>query len=92
MQPLLTGPAAVLSREIDALHKDLLAFAAKMDRWFDRIDQQFDRIDRQFDRLDQTLDRADLKPDLAGDCSTPGLRRDIADAVRQAFRERKKKS
>ena len=85
------GAALVLSRQIDALHSDLLAFAAKTERWFDRIDRRFDRVERQFDRFDQTLDRLDLKVEHTGGGVNAGLRRIVADAVCQVLREHEKK-
>jgi hypothetical protein len=42
-----TGAAGLLSQQLDGLHNDLLAFAAKAQRRFDRIDQGFDQIERR---------------------------------------------
>jgi hypothetical protein len=60
---------------ISALHKDLLAFRARMEQRFDRVlgkGGQFDRIDGEFDRIERGL---------------RGLRADLPKVVRRAYRE-----
>ena len=60
---------------ISALHKDLLAFQARMERRFDRVlgrHGRFDNIDGEFDRIEREL---------------RGLRADIPKVGRRALRE-----
>jgi len=60
---------------ISALHKDLLAFQARMEQRFDRVlgsHGRFDRIDGKFDRIEREL---------------RGLRADIPKVIRRVVRE-----
>ncbi len=74
----------LLRRQIGELHNDLLGFAAKTERWFDRFDQRFDQINLRFDGLDRKID-------LVGDGLAKELRRIVGDAVRDALRDCDKK-
>lgn len=57
---------------ISAVHKDLLAFQARMERRFDRASGRFDTIDDKFDRIELELHR---------------LRADMSKIVRRAVRD-----
>jgi hypothetical protein len=63
----------LLTEDISALHKDLLAFRARTEQWFDKIDGRFGRMDARLDRIDSHLRR--LRRDMP---------RIIAKAVRAA--------
>ncbi len=82
------GSFDFLVEQISSLHKDLLAFQARTDRYFDRIDQRFNRIDGKLDTLDERLDHIDtnlqrLRTDM------PKI---VADTLREVLREQKGKS
>lgn len=65
---------------ISALHKELIAFQARMEQRFDRVlgkHGRFDRIDGQFDRIE---------PELRG------VRADIPEIIRRALREAQRRS
>jgi len=68
-----------LKRQIDLLHKDLLAFKARVERWFDRIDGRFDRIDGRSTKIEGRFDRLER--------GLRELRRDMPKIVRRAVRE-----
>jgi len=72
-------PVAGPARQLRALHKDLLAFQARMEWWFYRFsggvgqtEGRFAKVDRKFDRLELGLSE---------------LRRDMPKIVRRAVRE-----
>lgn len=79
----IEGSFAATARYISDLHKDLLAFQARMEQRFDRVlgkDGQagrFDKIDGKFDRIERAL---------------RGLRADIPKVVRRALREARRRS
>ncbi len=72
--------AEILTQQIKALHKDLLAFENKTEQRFKHIDGRFDQVDKRFNRLEDKLDG------LAK--ALPGI---VSAAVREATRERDKK-
>ena len=71
----IEGTFAGTALHISALHKDLLAFQARMEQRFDRVlgsHGRFDRIDGKFDRIEREL---------------RGLRADIPKVIRRVVRE-----
>jgi hypothetical protein len=75
----IEGTFAAPALHISALHKDLLAFQARMEQRFDRVlgrdgqaSGRFDRIDGKFDRIEREL---------------RGLRADMPKIVRRAVRD-----
>jgi len=76
----LEGSFGFLTRQVKAVHKDLLAFEEKTEQRFKKVDERFDQIDRRFDGTDRKIDG------LAK--ALPGI---VGDAVREANRERSKK-
>ena len=69
------GTFAGTALHISALHKDLLAFQARMEQRFDRVlgrNGRFDKIEGKFERIEREL---------------RGLRADIPKIVRRAVRD-----
>ncbi len=67
----------ILKRQVKALHKDLLAFAAKTERGFDHVIGKLDKIVGNFDKVDGRLDHLDR--------GLRGLRNDMPKIVGDAL-------
>jgi hypothetical protein len=80
----IEGSFGFLTRQVQGVHKDLLAFEAKTEQRFDRVDKRFDGVDGKLDGLDRKID---TKVDGLAK-ALPGI---VADAMREANRERDKK-
>jgi hypothetical protein len=65
--------------QISALHKDLLAFQARMEQRFDRVLGRHGRVSGRFDKIDGKLDRIER--------GLNGLRADLPKIVRRAVRD-----
>jgi hypothetical protein len=76
----LEGSFGFLTRQVKAVHTDLLEFEKKTEQNFKNVDQRFDQVDKRFDRLEHKVDG------LAK--ALPGI---VGDAVREANRERDRK-
>ena len=83
----LEGSFGFLTRQVQGVHKDLLAFAAKTEERFEQIDQRFKQVDQRFDRLDSKVDGVDRKVD--GLAKT--LPEIIGDTMREVLREQRGK-
>lgn len=80
----IEGSFGFLTRRVQNVHKDLLAFEKKTEQSFDKVDGRFDRLDGKVDVLDRKIDTK-----VDGLVSAlPGI---VVDAVREANRERDKK-
>jgi hypothetical protein len=64
---------------ISELHKDLLAFQAKMEQRFDQVLGRHGQISGRFDRIDGKFERIERE--------LRGLRADLPKIVRRAMRE-----
>ncbi len=71
------GSFGFLSEQIKVVHKDLLAFQAKMEQRFAEVDGRFDKVDSRFDKIDGRLDHLDR--------GFRGLRNDMPGIVRDAL-------
>jgi len=80
----LEGSFGFLTRQVQSVHKDLLAFEEKTDGKLREHDARFDRVDAKMDALDRKID---AKVDGLAK-SLPGI---VIEAVREANRERDKK-
>lgn len=67
----------VLKRQVQALHKDLLAFQERTEQRFDKVDGRFKKIDDRFDKVDGRLDHLDR--------GLRGLRTDMPKIVSDAL-------
>ncbi|MGZ9086490.1 MAG: hypothetical protein ACXW3R_13350 [Rhodoplanes sp.] len=79
----IEGSFGFLIQQVRSVHKDLLAFQAKVEQRFEKIDGRFEKVDGRLDRGDGRLDRIEkgvrgLREDL------PGI---VGDAMRAALRE-----
>jgi seryl-tRNA synthetase len=75
----LSPQSSLLTQQVKAVHKDLLAFEAKTAERFKRVDQRLDRLNSKLDGIDRKINS------LAK--ALPGI---VSDAVREANRERDK--
>ncbi|MGZ8331066.1 MAG: hypothetical protein ACXW3N_12780 [Rhodoplanes sp.] len=78
----IEGSFGFLIQQVRSVHKDLLAFQAKVEQRFEKIDGRFEKVDGRLDRGDGRLDRIEkgvrgLREDL------PGI---VGDAMRAALR------
>ena len=82
----IEGSFGFLTRQVQGVHKDLLAFEAKAEQRFDQADKRFDGVDSKLDGLDRKIDSK-----IDGLAKTlPGI---VGDELRQALREdRERKS
>ena len=80
----LEGSFGFLTRQVGDMHKDLLAFEARTQERFDKVDGRFDRLESKVDGLDRKID---TKVDGLAK-ALPGI---VGDAVREAFREERKR-
>lgn len=76
----LEGSFGFLTRQVKAVHKDLLEFETKTEQRFKKVDERFDQVDKRFDRLEHKVDGLTK--------ALPGI---VGGAVREANRERDKK-
>jgi hypothetical protein len=76
----IEGPFGFLTRQVQGVHKDLLAFEAKTEQRFDKIDERFDGVDRKLDGLDRKIDG------LAK--ALPGI---VGNEMREALREERER-
>ncbi len=80
----LEGSFGFLTRQVQGVHRDLLAFEEKTERKLREHDGRFDRVDAKIDALDRKID---AKVDgLAR--ALPGI---VVEAVREANKERDKR-
>jgi hypothetical protein len=75
----IEGSFAGTALHISALHKDLLAFQARMEQRFDRVLGRHGRVSGRFDKIDGKLDRIER--------GLRGLRADMPKIVRRAVRD-----
>jgi uncharacterized protein YdcH (DUF465 family) len=80
----LEGSFGFLTRQVQGVHKDLLSFEEKTER-------KLREHDGRFDRLDGKLDSLDRKIDAKVDGLAKALPAIVADAVREANRDREGK-
>jgi hypothetical protein len=66
-------------QHVSALHKDLLAFQARTEQWFDRTLGRSGRVAGRFDAIDGALDRIEHH--------LHGIRTDMPGIVRCALRD-----
>ncbi len=52
----LEGSFGFLTRQVQNVHKDLLAFEEKTEQRFNTVDQRFDRLENKIDGLDRKID------------------------------------
>lgn len=84
----LEGSFGFLTRQVQGVHKDLLEFEAKTEERFSRLETKVDALDRKIDSRADSLDRKiDTKIDGLAK-ALPGI---VGDAVREAFREERKR-
>jgi archaellum component FlaC len=55
----LEGSFGFLTRQVQNVHKDLLAFEEKTEQRFNQIDDRFKKVDNRFDNVDGRLDHLD---------------------------------
>jgi hypothetical protein len=87
----LEGSFGFLTRQVKAVHTDLLEFEKKTEQSFKKVDQRFDQVDKRFDRLESKVDSIDRKIDSKVDGLAKALPGIVGDAVREANRERDQK-
>jgi flagellar capping protein FliD len=75
----LEGSFGFLTQQIKSVHKDLLAFQAKMDQQFEKVEGRFDKVDGRFDKMDGRLDLVER--------GLRNLRTDMPKIVGDAIRE-----
>jgi hypothetical protein len=75
----IEGSLGFLTKQIKAVHKDLLAIEGKTKQRFDRVDGQFKKSDGRFDKIDGRLDHLDR--------CLRGLRNDMPKIVGGALRD-----
>ncbi len=71
----IEGSSGFLTGQIKAVHKDLLAFQARMERFQARTEQEFGKVNGRLDRVEREVQ------------GLRGLREDIPGIVRDALRE-----
>jgi uncharacterized coiled-coil DUF342 family protein len=93
----IEGSFAFLTRQMQGMHKDLLAFEARTEERFnsvsdrfERVDGKIDALDRKFDGLDRKLDALDRKIDAKVDGLATALPGMIGDAMREVLRAQSK--
>lgn len=52
----MEGSFVLLTQQIKAVHKDLLAFETKTEQRFKTVDQRFDRLENKVDAMDVKID------------------------------------
>ena len=52
----LEGSFGFLTRQVQNVHKDLLAFEGKTEQRFNSVDQRFDRLESKVDAVDRKID------------------------------------
>jgi hypothetical protein len=72
----LEGPFGFLTRQVQGVHRDLLAFEEKTEGKLREHDARFDRVDAKIDALDRKID-----------AKVDGLRRDLPGIVGDTMRE-----
>lgn len=87
----IEGPFGFLTKQVQGVHKDLLAFQESTEQRFNQIDNRFEQVDKRFDRLEHKVDGLDRKIDTKIDGLAKALPGIVGDAVREANRERDKK-
>jgi chromosome segregation ATPase len=80
----LEGSFGFLTRQVQTLHRDLLAFETKTEEKLKEHDKRFDKLDGRFDKLDGRLDY--VERDLRG--LRTELPKIVGDAVREANAEK----
>jgi hypothetical protein len=73
----LESPFGFLIRQVQGVHKDLLAFDARTERRFDKVDARFGRVEGRLERMESGIRR--LREDM------PAI---VGDAIRAAMRGR----
>lgn len=91
----LEGSFGFLTRQIGAVHTDLLAFQAKTEQRFEKIDARFDRVEGRLDKVEGRLDRVENRLGRV-ESGLDGLREDlpgiVGEAMRAVLRETRDKS
>ena len=77
----LEGSFGFLTRQVQGVHKDLLAFETKTEQRFDKVDKRLDGVDRKLEGLDRKIDS---KVDGLAK-ALPGI---VASAMRETLHER----
>ena len=80
----IEGSFGFLTRQVKAVHKDLLAFQEK-------TEQRFDKADGRFDRLESKIDSVDRKIDTKVDGLAKALPGIISDTMREVLNEKPRK-
>jgi predicted nuclease with TOPRIM domain len=93
----IEGSFAFPTRQMQGMHKDLLAFEARTEERFnavsdrfDGVDSKVDVLDRKFDGLDRKVDALDRKIDAKVDGLAKALPWIIGDAMREVLRAQSK--
>lgn len=81
----LEGSFGFLTRQVQGVHKDLLAFE-------ERTERKLTEHDRRFDRLETKIDALDRKIDTKVDGLTKSLPTIIGNTMREVLREQRGKS
>ncbi|HKC32696.1 MAG TPA: hypothetical protein VKC16_04490 [Xanthobacteraceae bacterium] len=73
----IEGSFGFLTEQIKGVHKDLLAFEAKMDQRSNKIDGRFDTVDGRLDRVERGIrGLREEMPAIVGDAMRTVLRED----------------
>jgi predicted nuclease with TOPRIM domain len=98
----LEGSFGFLTRQIGAVHTDLLAFQARTEQRFEKIDARFDRVEGRLDKVEGRFDRVEGRLDRVEtrlgrvESGLDGLREDlpgiVGEAMRAVLRETRDKS
>lgn len=87
----IEGSFGFLTRQVQGVHKDLLAFEAKTEQRFDQVDERFKKVEKRFDRLESKVDSLDRKIDSKVDGLAKALPEIVGQEVREAFREERER-
>jgi predicted nucleic acid-binding Zn-ribbon protein len=79
----LEGPFGFPTRQVQNIHKDLLAFEEKTEQRFNTVDQRFDQVESKLDSLDRKID-------TKIDGLAKALSGIVGEAVREATRDKRK--
>lgn len=77
------GPFGFLIQQVRGVHKDLLAFRARVEQRFEKVDGRLEKIEGRLDRGDSRLDRIEKSVRILRE-NMPGI---VTDALRAALRE-----
>jgi hypothetical protein len=80
----LEGSFGFLTRRVQGVHEDLLAFQESTEQRFEQVDNRLDRLEGKVDSLDRKIDTK-----IDGLAKTlPGI---VGQEVREAFREERER-